>query len=124
MNEQLRDKRILEHICEYCGQIDETVKRFGNNRELFLQDTVYHNAVSLCILQIGELTGLLSDEFRTTHTEIPWRSIKLMRNVVAHRYGTVDHGITWDVVINDIPVLASFCKKELEGTSRENNPLI
>ncbi len=70
---------------------------------------MYHNAVALCILQIGELVGIMSDEFRASHTEIPWREIKLMRNIVAHHYGSVDHSITWDVVINDIPQLKEFC---------------
>ncbi len=38
-----------------------------------------------------------------------------MRNIVAHRYGTVDHAITWDVAVNDIPALKAFCLKQLEG---------
>ena len=68
-----------------------------------MSNAVYRNAVALCILQIGELVGNLSDEFKAEHTVMPWRQIKLMRNIVAHRYGTVDHSITWDVVENDIP---------------------
>ncbi len=66
-----RDLSILQHILSYCVQIDETVERFGADSDLFVRDTVYHNAVSLCILQIGELVGNLSDEFRTSHPSIP-----------------------------------------------------
>ena len=115
MNEYNRDQRILKHIISYCQQIEEAVSRFGNNPELFEQDAVYHNAVSLCILQIGELVGNLSESFRMQHREIPWREIKLMRNIVAHRYDTVDHSITWDVVENDIPVLKQFCLEQLSS---------
>ncbi len=104
-----RDLSILRHILSYCAQIDEAVERFGVDGDLFVNDAVYHNAVSLCILQIGELVGNLSDEFRASHPGIPWREIKLMRNIVAHRYGTVDHTITWDVVENDIPALMEYC---------------
>ena len=104
-----RDLSILKHINDYCAQIEEAVSRFGQDQELFLHDDVYHNAVALCILQIGELVSIMSDEFRAAHTEIPWREIKLMRNIVAHHYGSVDHSITWDVVINDIPQLKKFC---------------
>ena len=86
---------------------------FGTDGDLFLRNTVYHNAVSLCILQIGELVGTLSEEFRASHPDVPWREIKLMRNIVAHRYGTIDHAITWDVVVNDIPVLKEYCLKQL-----------
>ena len=111
MNETNRDFNILEHIIDYCDQITEAVERFGNDETTFLNDRVYKNAVSLCILQIGELVSILTDEFRTAHPDIPWRDIKLMRNIVAHRYGTIDYSITWDVVQNDIPVLKNFCKE-------------
>lgn len=109
MSVSSRDLSILKHIKDYCAQIEEAVARFGKNQDLFLRDDVYHNAVALCILQIGELVGIMSDDFRAAHTEIPWREIKLMRNIVAHHYGSVDHSITWDVVINDIPQLKKFC---------------
>ena len=98
MSERERDLRLLRRIVEYCDQADMAAARFGRSFQGFDQDPVYRNAVALCILQIGELVGRLSEEFRDTHAQIPWRQIKLMRNIVAHRYGTVDNAITWDVV--------------------------
>ena len=112
-DKQERDARILEHIVSYCEQIQDSVNYFGADKDLFLENSSFHNAVALCILQIGELVGNLSDEYRTAHPEIAWREIKMMRNIVAHRYGTVDHSITWDVVVSDIPTLKDFCEKEL-----------
>ena len=108
-----RDARILRHIIDYCNQIDQAVEMFGRDYDIFRSNAVYRNAVALCILQIGELVGILSEEFRAENPEIPWRQIKLMRNIVAHRYGTVDHEITWDVVEHDIPELKSFCENAL-----------
>ena len=111
MNETNRDIRILEHIVNYCQQITEAMEHFGNDQVIFLNNKVYQNAVSLCILQIGELVSILTDDFKRENPDIPWRDIKLMRNIVAHRYGTIDHTITWDVVQNDIPTLQAYCKK-------------
>ena len=110
-----KDSRILAHIVSYCDQINMAVERFGKSYDIFSNDPVYRNAVSLCILQIGELVGNLSEPFRLEHTTIPWRQIKLMRNVVAHRYGTVDHSIIWDVVAHDIPTLKAYCERVLKG---------
>ena len=104
-----RDNNILKHIIDYCEQIRATVERFGDDFEIFDQDVIYRNAVSLCLLQIGELVGVLSDEFKKAHSDIPWVQIKHMRNIVAHRYGTVDATITWDVIKDDIPELQSYC---------------
>lgn len=109
------DRRILAHIISYCDQINMAVERFGKSYDIFSNDPVYRNAVSLCILQIGELVGNLSESFRLEHTAIPWRQIKLMRNIVAHRYGTVDHSITWDVVEHDIQELKAYCENVLSG---------
>ncbi len=114
MNASDRDHSIIKHIREYCIQIDMTVDRFGNDFDIFDNDPIYRNAVSLCILQIGELVGVLTDEYKNSHAEVPWKQIKQMRNIVAHRYGTVDSTITWDVIQNDIPDLMKFCEREME----------
>lgn len=66
-----RDSSILEHIVRYCVEIEETVSRFGRSYQAFSSDSVYRNACALCILQIGELSGHLSEDFRKRHTQIP-----------------------------------------------------
>ena len=42
------------------------------------------------------------------------RDLSILRHIVAHRYGTVDHTITWDVVVHDIPILKEYCQKEID----------
>ena len=68
----------------------------------------------MCILQIGELAGRLSPEFIVCNNEIPWRSIKAMRNIVAHAYGSISIPDVWDTIENDIPLLKSYCMKILK----------
>ena len=105
-----KDWSILAHIVEYCDQIDATIERFGKSYTRFAEDIVYRNATALCILQIGELTGKLSEEFKDHHTDVPWKQIRAMRNIVAHAYGTVDTDITWEVISEDIPKLKQYCE--------------
>lgn len=59
-----RDRDIIEHILRYCEQIETAHNDFNRSRERFDNSTTYQNAISMCILQIGELVGHLSDEFR------------------------------------------------------------
>ena len=108
-----KDRNILEHILEYCEQIKRTVDRFVNSFDAFKDDFVYRNAIALCILQIGELTGNLADEYKSEHPEMPWRQIKAVRNIIAHHYGSVDSEVTWDIVTDDIPNLIIHCHKQL-----------
>lgn len=108
-----RDSSIVRHILNYCNEIDQTVLRFGNNPQQFREDKIYRNAATMCILQIGELAGRLSEAFLTTHTEIPWRSIKAMRNIAAHAYGSMEAEDIWETIVNDIPTLKTYCEKLL-----------
>ena len=104
-----RDRSILEHILSYCMDIEETVQRFGESYDLFVGDKTYRNACALCILQIGELAGHLSEDFRRRHREMPWNEIRAMRNVVAHAYASISFKTTWDTIQTDIPELKRFC---------------
>ena len=104
-----RDLCILQHIVSYCEQIKQTVEHFGNEAEIFAGNKIYRNAAALCILQIGELVGKLTEEFRQQHPAVPWRQIKAMRNIVAHSYGSVDPETTWEIITDDIPVLKKYC---------------
>ncbi len=115
MSETERDLSILAHIVRYCDQIDETIRRMGDDGQVFASDTVYQNAVALCLLQIGELAGHLSETYRDTHPAMPWRQIKALRNIIAHNYGSVDAETAWEIVKDDIPALRQFCENEVKG---------
>ncbi|HMM16103.1 MAG TPA: DUF86 domain-containing protein [Petrimonas sp.] len=104
-----RDMNVLRHIISYCDDIANTIQRFGLDYETFKADTVYKNAIALCILQIGELTVKLSQEFKESCVAIPWVQIKALRNVVAHQYGKIDEESLWETVTQDIPGLRKYC---------------
>ena len=108
-----RNIGALEHIVVYCQQIEQTVERFGNSAETFQNDPIYRNAAALCILQIGELVGKLTDEFREQHPAVPWRQIKAMRNIVAHSYGTVDSEITWEIITDEGILRTNHCRRTI-----------
>ena len=112
-----RNASIVEHIISYCDQIQQTVERFGDDYALFESDPIYRNAAALCILQIGELVGKLTDDFREQHPAVPWRQIKAMRNIVAHSYGSVDPETTWEIITSDIPDLKRYCQVILENNA-------
>lgn len=108
-----RNRDIVAHILRYCNQIDEAHRDFGSSKERFEISATYQNAVSMCILQIGELVNRLSDEFKDSNAQIPWRKIRGMRNYVAHEYGTIDLEIVWYVSTVSVRELGQFCKEYL-----------
>lgn len=114
-----RNISILEHIVNYCEQIEETICRFGNSYDDFRADKIYRNAAAMCVLQIGELAGKLTDDFREKYPGAPWRQIKGMRNIVAHSYGTVDPETTWEILNEDIPAPKKYCVAIIEKNSEQ-----
>lgn len=105
-----RDRDIIEHILRYCNQVETAHQDFGHSKDRFVESTTYQNAVSMCILQIGELVGRLTDPFKIDHAEIPWHKIRGMRNYVAHEYGSIDFEIVWFASTKSIPELKAFCE--------------
>ena len=114
------NKSILEHILSYCSEIKATINRFGDDVNTFVNDIDYRKSVSLSILQIGELAGNLSDEYRQSTAEMPWRQIRGLRNIVAHSYGEVDFETIFDIAHENIDELKSFCERELEHMALMN----
>lgn len=104
-----RDTIVLKKMIQYADEIQATIDRYDLDAEKFSADFVVKNAISMCILQIGELVGKLSDEFKKTNDQMPWRDIKAMRNIAAHNYGEIDLDILWETAINDIPALREYC---------------
>ena len=77
----------------------------GVSWEQFEESRLHQNAVLKAIEIIGEAAGRVSNEFKATHTEIPWPEIIGMRHWLVHGYFEVDIRKVWDTVQDDLPSL-------------------
>lgn len=99
-------------MLEYSNDIYDDCLRLGNSYEVFKNDRLLQKAVTMSMLQIGELTTHLSDEFKDlTNNEMDWRNLKGLRNIVAHQYGSIQFDLIWQIKENDIPMIMDFCQK-------------
>ena len=111
------DLQRIKHIRDYCTEIEKTVTRYGRAFAIFDSDPDYQRSVSFSILQIGELSGGLSQEYRqATADRVQWGPIKGMRNLVAHNYGSMSREIIWETATTDIPALKRFWEEQLANT--------
>ena len=108
------DLQRLQHIKEYCVAIGKTIARYGDSFEIYASDADFQRSVSFSILQIGELSGGLSAQYRqATANRVQWGPMKAMRNLVAHSYGRMDQAIIWETATVDIPALLQFYEEQL-----------
>ena len=112
------DLQRIAHIRDYCVEIQKTIVRYGDTFEAFDSDADYQRSVSFSSLQIGELSGGLSQEFRqATANRVQWGPMKGMRNLVAHNYGSMSREIIWETAVTDIPALKNFCDELLKESN-------
>lgn len=76
-------------------------------------DLMCQDACCMCIAQIGELSAHLSEDYRSSHPEIPWREVKDTRNYYVHNYGGVDLVYVWNTMTGDLPALKECCQKSI-----------
>ena len=116
----IRTRSILEHILEDA----QDAMKFANDldsADALASNRLYRKAIVMSILNIGELTKHLSDEFKAENSEIPWKQITGMRDIAAHGYSEMDDDIIWDVVKHSIPELADFIDKQLSTSIDEES---
>lgn len=98
-----------EQILDFTAGL--TRDEFGNSDET-------QSAVLYKLILIGEAASRLSSEFREKYPVMPWRRMGL-RNVLTHRYDSVDLDEVWTIVTRDVPALIAAINPFLPPTEDE-----
>ena len=109
-----RDYRLyLDDILDSIKNIFEYTKTLSKND--FLADTKTNQAVILNIAIIGEAARNIPADIKSKYPEIDWALIYGMRNILIHKYFSVNLDIVWDVVKKELPALEQQVKKILNN---------
>lgn len=117
MREHSRDHGRLEDILKYAKNVEQIVN--GITYEQFVDDIRIYYSVMKNIEVIGEAANMLTRHFRETHTELPWRLIVSMRNVLVHGYAQVSDADLWQTATNDILPLREQVQRYLSDIDWE-----
>jgi uncharacterized protein with HEPN domain len=82
----------------------------GMNFAAFEASRLHQNAVIRSLEIVGEATGKLSAVLKSAYPNLPWRSIKSMRNRLIHTYNEISLNIVWAVVQDDLPQIIATLK--------------
>ncbi|MCU7850029.1 MAG: DUF86 domain-containing protein [Candidatus Thiodiazotropha sp. (ex Lucinoma kastoroae)] len=104
----------LDHIqqaaTDACGFVE------GLSKADFLEDKRTQQAVIMSLIIIGEAATKVMDSdtnFAEVHSEVPWRSMRGMRNRIAHGYFDINLDVVWETVQTALPELL----KQLPGAT-------
>jgi uncharacterized protein with HEPN domain len=105
MNES-RLSDYLDHMQQAATDACSFVE--GVDKNEFFKDKRTQQAVIMSLIIIGEAATKVMDgyaEFTQAHSEVLWRSMRGMRNRIAHGYFDINLDVVWDTVQTALPIL-------------------
>ena len=102
----------LDHIQQAATDARSFVE--GMAKDDFLADKRTQQAVIMSLIVIGEAASVTDGaaevmdgyvEFTQAHADVPWRSMRNMRNRMAHGYFDINLDVVWETVQEWLPAL-------------------
>lgn len=93
---------------EFLDDIREAIQRIGDyvtglDYDTFVNDTKTQDATIRNLEVLGEAAKNLSEEFRTAHSDLPWKSMAAARDRLIHHYFGVNLDIVWQIISVELP---------------------
>ena len=110
---------LLEDILEAGNKILSFTS--GMNFDDFLADDKTIDAVVRNFEIIGEAANRVSEDFKTSHSEIEWRRMIGLRNRIIHEYFGIDYETVWKIKNENIPELLDYIKQAIEELKRQKD---
>ncbi len=98
-----RQEGLLRDMLDSARQIQAYL--VGMSLGTFSANVEKQDAVLRRFEIVGEAASRVSPETQTLFPSLPFRSMRGMRNIIAHDYGEVDLDQVWETASKDVPVL-------------------
>ncbi|MEA3120277.1 MAG: hypothetical protein QOI13_3547 [Paraburkholderia sp.] len=106
----------LDHMQQAATDACAFVESLG--KADFLDDKRTQQAVIMSLIIIGEAATKVMDsyaEFTQAHGRVPWRSMRGMRNRIAHGYFDINLDLVWETVQTALPALLKLLPAVRQG---------
>ena len=112
MKNSFGDKIRLQHIHDAIKEINSYTANISFEEFQSNSMMIYASVKQLEI--IGEAASKITKHFMKLYSEIEWREIIGLRNLLVHEYFGIDEEIIWGIIDKDLPDLQIKVDKILE----------
>ena len=94
----------------YTNVIIETIAKIENSmnsieKREFLENSELQDATLMRLQVIGECIKKIPPEIKKNAKEIKWKKFERLRNIISHKYASVDYNIIWSFIENNLEEL-------------------
>jgi uncharacterized protein with HEPN domain len=102
----------IEHMIQACEELSICMKDIESSSE-FEESIVVRRAVTMCLLDLGELITGLSERELSSYPSESWNRIVGFRNRAAHGYKSMDFSIVYTLATVRVPEIYGYLKQQL-----------
>ena len=108
----MKDELVyVRHIVDAITTIEQFTA--GHDYASFAKNKLIQDAVIRELEIIGEASKRLSEAFKLSLPDVPWKNIAAMRDKLIHDYFGVNLEAVWKTVHDDLPPLKEVFKSKL-----------
>ncbi|HIE36290.1 MAG TPA: DUF86 domain-containing protein [Candidatus Omnitrophica bacterium] len=90
----------------------QKIKRYTKDKSYreFIHDEILIDAVVRNLEVIGEAARHIPQNFRKKYSQVEWKKLVGLRDILIHEYFGIDYEVLWDIVKNKVPQLSKSIK--------------
>jgi uncharacterized protein with HEPN domain len=94
----------------YINVINEMIEKINHSiqnisQEEFAKNSILTDATLMRLQVIGENVKNIPLNIKRSNKQIKWKKFEKLRNIISHKYASVDYGLIWDFINNNLKEL-------------------
>lgn len=105
------DAQRIEKICSTAEKLLSYISEQGITREQVMEQEPLRWTITTPLYNIGEHAYYLSDDFKDSHTEVPWAKISGLRHRLVHDYENTNWSLICTIIYEVLPDFLQSIKR-------------
>ena len=110
-------KLFLNVIFEMIEKIENSIKKQG--KQEFMKSNELQDATLMRLQVIGENIKKIPLGLKKDNKQIKWKKFGKLRNLISHKYGSVDYEIIWNFINKNLTELKKEIQKILKDIKND-----